>query len=99
MVWKKIKASTSVDVEIDIDEVDTPTLLQALLNRGALRESEAESIAERRENDFATSGYPPPLEADDLGIAVDEIRRGNRQEALIWIERALGGDFVGRLAI
>lgn len=60
MVWKKIKASTSVDVEIDIDEVDTPTLLQALLNRGALRESEAESIAERRENDFATSGYPPP---------------------------------------
>lgn len=42
---------------------------------------------------------PPPYDEAEIETARDEIMRGRRDEALIHIERALGGDFVGRLAI
>lgn len=97
MAWKKVSTTVRVEAEADLGDADTEQLLQELIFRGLLRESEAEAIAERRKNDFAASAYLR-LKADDFGVALDEIRRGRRIEALIHIERALGGEFIGRLA-
>lgn len=41
----------------------------------------------------------PDNAAGDIARAASYARQGNRAEAIIHIERALGGDFVGRLAI
>lgn len=95
MAWKRrsTSISASVDVDLDLDEFDTGQLLQALVDAKAISESEAEAISKRSSLDSSL----PFSGEDELSIASQYIRRGNREEALIHLERFLGRDWIGAL--
>lgn len=86
-VWKR--RSTSASIDFDLEDFDTEQLLQELINRKVITESTAVGLLVGRK--AATND-------EDLLIASHEIILGHKAEALIHIERALGGDFIGRLA-
>lgn len=88
-VWKRCSTSVSVDVDLDLEDFDTNQLLQELINRQIINESTAAGLL---------SGRKAATSAEDLLIASHEIILGHKTEALIHIERALGGNFIGRLA-
>lgn len=92
MVWRPIPPKAYVEVCIDASDIGTQELLQSLVDRCAITPTEAEAILLRSVGD-GQGGVDDPI-----GRARDAACRGDRAEALIWIERLLGGDFVGRLA-
>jgi hypothetical protein len=95
MGWKKKSTTESVDVEIDLDEFDSDSLLQELIDRNKITEAEAEAINARKDFCAARIFLPEP---EDIETARHALSRGDKAEALIFIERALGRDFIGRLA-
>lgn len=81
------------DCDDELEIISTQDLLRELIERDVLTETEVTSIL---------LGVAPNTVGgvdDPIGRARDELCRGNRTEAMIWLERALGGDFVGRLAV
>ncbi len=100
MAWKNRSTTTMVEIDedaddkfmsVDLEDFGNGQLLQELIDRKLITEEQAEDIVER------------DLSMVDIDYAaLDEARatlcRGNRAEALFLLERALGGDFVGRLA-
>lgn len=94
MAWRRQSTSTSVDV--DLDDFSTEQLLQALIDAKVISESEAESLSKRsaaseRQNAFGVN------DADELYTARQYLMRGNRDEALIHLERFLGREWIGAL--
>lgn len=92
--WKRRSTSTQAYVEVDLDEFDTEELLQALINRGSISESDALAIAARDTSVLKSLGA---LNPDELGLAQDEFARGRRDEALIHLERFMGRGWIGAL--
>lgn len=90
--WKRRDTSADVRVEVDLDAFDTEQLLQELIHRKILTEGQAFALAKRESKGTFDVG------ADDIEMARTEIMRGRRSEALIYIERALGHEFMGKLA-
>lgn len=95
MAWKRRSTCNRVEVEAELNDFDTDQLLQALIDRRAITEAEAERVLSR-ESDAIKPTYG--LVADEIALARHEIHIGRRDEALIHIERALGSPFLGRLA-
>ncbi len=96
MSWKVQRTSQRIDVEANLDDFDELQLLQALIDAKWLTENEALAIQKRaatkeKANVFASA------DADELLEASDHLRRGNRHEALIHLERFLGRDWIGAL--
>lgn len=101
-----IEARVSVDASDVLEGLSDRELLGELVQRDILTEIEAIGFANRGmapagpfveiPGDDGSTAFEIDIEA--LGKAEDEIRRGNRAEALTLLERALGGLFVGRLA-
>lgn len=112
MAWKPVRTTTEVEAEVDAADLRTEVLLQALIDRKVIGAAEAAQVLERGGFDADTAA--PSLFGDDgdeddepdrpdidwvaLERAEDEVRRGHRAETFVLLERALGGDFVGRLA-
>ena len=96
MAWKRRSTSTTVRAEVDLDEFGRAELLQALIDDRAITEAEAEAILGRP--DLTSS----PIRArgssgNDLELAGSALHRGDREDALIHVERHLGRDWIGRL--
>ncbi len=95
MGWQRKSTTQETYVEIDLDDFEDDELLQELIDRKKITEAEAEAISLRNEfGDMSIISSQP----EDLETARDALSRGDRAEALIFIERALGRDFIGRLA-
>lgn len=78
-------------------EAITPEVANAIRQDAALyTEGQAVEIFGSEYSDF---GPPSDIDSTELEEARAELMSGRRGEALIHLERALGGDFVGRLAI
>ena len=95
MGWKRKSTTESVDVEIDLDEFDSDSLLQELIDRNKITEAEAEAISLREKLGVGRFLFPQP---EDIETARHALSRSDMAEALIFVERALGRDFIGRLA-
>ncbi|PTM61868.1 hypothetical protein [Phreatobacter oligotrophus] len=95
--WKRRSTSADVytTVEVDLDEFSDEQLLQELIDRGILTEGGAVALLNRPAGNAqpaaSAGGYP------DLTRARDELAIGRRHEALIYVERYLGRDWIGRL--
>ena len=100
MAWKPVPTTVEVETEIDAARLRTEVLLQVLVDRKIVSRREAEALLDREKSGgakpftLAAAG----IDRESLDLARDEARRGRRGEALLQLERALGGDFVGRLA-
>lgn len=88
--------TVSVDVDLDLDDFEDDELLDELVSRGALTRTQADRV----------SGNEPVLTAGMVVIPADEIAdilrdatAGRTHEALITLERCLGREFIGRLAL
>lgn len=96
--WKRQSTSRSSYVDVDLSDFDTEQLLQALIDDGAISEGEALAIKARG----TVRGLDKPsvigIEPDYVDDAWNEILRGRKGEALHCIERALGGQWLGRLS-
>jgi len=98
MGWKRESTRTDAYVEVELDDFSERALLQGLIDAKWITEAEAEAISLR-------AGAKDGRDVIKSGVVTDDIERaqyyashGNKQEALIYLERALGGDFLGRLA-
>lgn len=96
MNWKVQRTSRRVDVEANLDDFDELQLLQALIDAKWLTENEASAIQKRAATKEKTNVLAS-ADADELLEASDHLRRGNRHEALIHLERFLGRDWIGAL--
>ncbi|SCM73476.1 hypothetical protein KL86PLE_110082 [uncultured Pleomorphomonas sp.] len=92
----------------DLKEIDGDVLLGELVRRKLIACDTALMISigevfytkDEAEDAFAPKGDDPRWQVDlnELETARADLFSGRRAEALIHLERALGGDFVGRLA-
>lgn len=95
-VWKSKGTSCSVDVEID--EFSEEQMLQGLIDAGWISKEEAAAIKARGgklENRVSLGTVAS--ENDDLYRAKTAIARGDKSEALHYIEYHLGRDWIGVL--
>lgn len=95
MSWKRHSTSIRADVEVSLDEFSDEQLLQGLVDSKLITEPEAESILRRAS---ITGLFRDRLLEDEFSIALHEITVGRRHEAMIHLERALGREWIGRLA-
>jgi hypothetical protein len=94
MGWQRKSTTQETYVEIDLDDFEDDELLQELIDRNKITEAEAKAINARK--DFCAERIFP--EPEGVKTAREALLRGDKSEALIFIERALGRDFIGRLA-
>ncbi|MCS0459487.1 hypothetical protein [Rhizobium favelukesii] len=97
MSWKRQRTSQRIDVEADLDDFDELQLLQALIDAKWISEDEAAAIEKRAATIAASAAIFASGGADDFQEATACLRRGNRHEALIHLERFLGRDWIGQL--
>lgn len=105
MAWKRQRTSqnVSVDADVDLDQFSEKQLLQALIDASWISEEEAEVIETRSSVKGAKTGIGTLEKAaaldedDELYEARTQLRRGNKSEALIHLERFLGRDWIGAL--
>lgn len=99
MVWKPQRTlqSVSVDATVELDEFSEEQLLQALIDSRWISETEAEAIQKRAAVKEKTNVFFSSPEASELEEANDCLRRGNRREAIIHLERFLGRGWIGEL--
>ncbi|MCS0497901.1 hypothetical protein [Ancylobacter mangrovi] len=95
MVWKQRGTIERVQVEVDLSDFDTGQLLQELIDRQIIESADAEKLLAREKITVQGTAISPN---DEICLARSELAIGRRSEALIHIERALGNDFIGRLA-
>jgi hypothetical protein len=86
----------SVDVDVDLDDFSEKQLLQGLVDAKWITEQEAEAIEKRQSTKQGGGILANPID-DELEEASSQLRRGNRSEALIHLERFLGRDWIGAL--
>lgn len=94
MPWKRRSTSVWIDTDVHLDSFDTGQLLQELISRSIISETDATKLLEREKPDF----YQAPKEPEELDVARYELVNGRRGEAIVHIERALGREFIGRLS-
>lgn len=94
MAWRKVSTSHATPVEISLSNFSTKQMLQEMINRKVMPEATAEAFAAIDEN----GKHLFSVDVAELEFARAELFSGRRAEALIHLERALGGDFIGRLA-
>ncbi|MGN7738275.1 hypothetical protein [Ensifer sp. 22564] len=94
MAWKRRSTSTSVDV--DLEDFDTEQLLQGLIDGKVISEAEAEMLSKRSSVHAGQLEFSGAV-ADELTIARQYLHRGNREEAIIHLERFLGREWIGAL--
>lgn len=94
MAWKRQDTSTSIDV--DLGDFSYAQLLQALIDGSVISESEAEQI-QKRAKDLSKPVLSKQPDTWELDVASEYLRRGNRDEAVLHLERYLGRDWVGTL--
>lgn len=94
MAWKR--RSTSVSVDVDLDEFSEDQLLQGLIDAKWISEEEAETIKTRSPGAHKPIGASNPS-GEDLENARRALRRGNKSEALHFIEYHLGREWIGTL--
>lgn len=104
MAWKRQRTSqsVSVDADVDLDDFSEKQLLQALIDASWISEEEAEAIETRSSLKGAKTAIgalekTDTLDDAELHEARDQLRRGNKSEALIHLERFLGRDWIGEL--
>jgi hypothetical protein len=96
MRWRR--QSTSTRIDCDLDEFEPEQLLQGLIDAKWITEEEASSIEARR-----SEKSPKPVlvggfqSGDELDRAMVALRRHNRADALYYIERHLGREWMGLL--
>lgn len=96
MTWKVQRTSQRIDVDANLDDFDELQLLQALIDAKWITEGEA-SVIQKRAATKEKANVFNSTDADELLEAGDHLRRGNRHEALIHLERFLGRDWIGAL--
>jgi hypothetical protein len=84
-------ATSYVYVDIDLDDFGSTELIDALKGRKF-------SPRERTDLLALLGKIEHPIDESPLATAEAEETAGRHNEALIWIERALGGFWMGRLA-
>ncbi|MEY9098850.1 hypothetical protein ABIA24_001759 [Sinorhizobium fredii] len=97
MAWKRQSTSVSVDAELsDFDELQ---LLQGLIDAKWLSQAEAEAISARAKLAERSSplNVSTGADFDTLDRARQYLRMGNRNEAIIHLERFLGREWMGAL--
>lgn len=90
MAWKTV--STDADITVDLEEFNDAQLLQELIARGYIDESEADRIVNRVVNSIVND-----TDYSEIAAAWEYASRGDKNEALVHIERALGNEWIGRL--
>lgn len=95
MSWRR--QSTIVSVDADLDDFTEDQLLQGLIDANWLTEDEALVISTRAATKAKTPLQYGGHQADDLYEASRCLRAGRRSEALIFLERFLGRDWIGML--
>ncbi|MQU72373.1 hypothetical protein [Sinorhizobium meliloti] len=95
MAWRR--QSTSVSVDVDLDDFDEMQLLQGLIDAKWISQAEAEAIAARASISERSINISTGADFDLLDRARQYLRMGNRQEAIIHLERFLGRDWMGAL--
>ncbi|MGO8242993.1 hypothetical protein [Rhizobium johnstonii] len=98
MGWKRKDTSQNLSVYADIDLADFEEvqLVQALIDAKWLSEEEAEAIEKRASLKETRNIFVNSVD-DELDEARTQLRRGNKSEALIHLERFLGRDWIGEL--
>lgn len=97
MAWKKQRTTVSVRVDTDLDDFSEEQMLQGLIDAGWITENEAEVITARKAADDKRTAIKIAGDEDELQEARDNLRRGNKSEAFIHLERFLGREWSGLL--
>jgi len=99
MTWKRQRTSHDVDVEVSLDEFSEEQLLQGLIDSKWITEVDAEAIKMRNKGGSLASASVSKI--DDCGEELDKakrcLRRGDKQEALHYLEQFLGREWYGVL--
>ena len=90
MTWKRRSTSQDICVEVDLTEFSDEQLLQALIDSGRITEATANALMSQKPH----GEQEPP---DDLYRARLALTRGDRKDALHYIENYLGRDWYGTL--
>lgn len=85
------RISVYADIEVLLEEVDTNDLIDALEERTLTPRERAKLVATLKLAD-------PALEEHPMERAEAELIAGRREEALVWLERALPHIWRGNLA-
>lgn len=97
MAWRNQSTSSSIDVELS--DFTEEQLLQGLIDAKWISPTEAEAVMKRAASNesghilFSGSGF----DADLLDDARRALRRGNRSDAIHYIEHFLGREWIGVL--
>jgi hypothetical protein len=97
MAWKRQNTHTSVSVDCDLADFSEEQLLQGLIDAKWVTEQEAEALRLRKAKDEKTPVVFAGTDVAELDEARDFLRRGNRSEAVIHLERFLGREWSGML--
>lgn len=97
MTWRRQSTSVSASVDVELDDFSCEQLLQGLIDAKWLTAEEASSIYARASSSTTTSIGLADRQADDLNDAQRFLRMGNREEALVYLERFLGREWIGAL--
>lgn len=94
MAWQRQWTSKTIDVEVDLEPFAPDELLQGLIDRKWITPDEAEAIRTRATSrEKASERLHLNTCPDDIELARTEALRGRRDEAMIYLARALGRDF------
>lgn len=103
MVWgpksTMVEISSETKVDVDLSDFEADQLLQALIDNEVITKTEAEQLLDRVDDNPFEIDIRFLIDAGELEEARADLFSGRRAEAFIHLERALGGDFVGRLAV
>lgn len=95
--WKRRSTCGEVmtHVDVDLEDFQTDQLLQELIDRKVITESQASALLARE----AVSIEGDVIPQSELDAAREELARGRKTEALIHIERVLGSRWIGELSL
>jgi hypothetical protein len=92
--WVRQSTCKDVDVEVDLEDFSNAEILQELIDRDLISEAAALQL-------LKPDGQPeirkPHFHAADYESAFDRAMRGQKSDALHFLERALGTEWIGAL--
>lgn len=95
MAWNQIDIS---DEMFDrIEEIGKKTILQWMADREYLTYEEIDHIDKYGDLNYDEDLDAPDVDMNEISTAWEYAARGDRNEALVHIERALGNEWIGRL--
>lgn len=95
MAWVPVEISE--ELHDRIEDIGKKTILQWMVDREYLTYEEIDHIDKYGDLNYNEDLDIPDIDTNEISTAWEYAARGDRNEALVHIERALGSEWIGRL--